>query len=726
MAITFNGEKPFELTKFLLKGVLGSNGRPSIAKLSTTDEKLNLIVRYGSDGREENYDMIEMPEISDVSLDFIEKFAGSLETPTEDYSKLFFEFGRALALVTTYNLLKATRFVDASKAYAIFNVDTLDARMSNAYNHLLNTAEIVKNKWVSFLDSVTIKDKVASQFHVEPSAFVALVESLGTLHSDTEFDAHIGDILSIVYGITYFLSLSAALFGISNKVYSAGSIFGIDGVDESRVSSVLSAMDHSTLTDETKLRFKTLCYTFYRLNRFYRVYSGISFDDQIVTVVSGIGYVVSKDKGEMEKIEELFSDITVDQGNFLEFTARHDIIYNFSTAKDRSIKNDSADLFGIAGRFIAKVIVPPSNPTDGQVRERDSLQDIYVPPMLKYVTKNVAIDSYHSASNDALLKLYEKARALLVTNVDTTPFSLEVVDTASFYHVVLLAATMRYFRYNKKLFGKFSDEQKALIISILHMTDSWICIAYNYWFIEGRFTSIAPRPHYTDGMSRSDLDDAKREVNGILSQYNTMIEYLVNSDWELELSDAKRKELKFTVLRRFIENMMASSWGGEPKILEYRAFETPDQYLAAVRNGTCPVAYGYIFAPDRAFANPADLQSAWRKHGVHHKFSDFISDIAHVYLDDEAQHSVKPSALQYALIAALSAEEDASLSDIEYYVATYVPYLYALVANYHDTMTKSVIEFKKPDDSTLLYNYETLFNQTVINPMRNAIARSHV
>jgi hypothetical protein len=693
----FNASKPYDMNKLLFQTILGSERRAKVIEQHGDNE---FVIKF------ENSKSIGTITFDNLNYDFINKLF--LEKTDiydyEDYGKIFYEYARVafceLAL-TTLNIddyFAKEQEKDSAYAYPKFVAEYADE-----FDKINQSITVL---WKQFIDKVNLSESYKKAFTILPDTVGGILSSHAKSRENFYYyDISNDDLLTAAYAAQLFL-ISGILLLITSKGYIRPEDVFNENFNNVKAVDIIKEVAKSDLDDDTKVKFFTLSLSFFYLNRYLRIYSGVSFNDPIVNIIATFGYAVAdslKNENDFKFIEpEFLEGFNNTKVSFLGFTTRYDALRNIeSYFNNFSIKNDHSIPWEFGAHFINNAVsYNPEILKEGE--SASSIVSVYTPVIKKFIETNDTLSDYIKDDDLSIERGFNYIRDFFNgANND----KITMIDPFVFYQVTLVVSTFRYIKNTASLYSHLNDEKKNKIIFGIWMGDALLYILYNQWFVSGKFYEQVKRPKYCEDLVQTTLSKLREEVNVVVFSY---FEFLKFDGKTLSSDDIAYYENYSLLYERSRSQGLTSA-----KIMKY--FGTDAKlYAEAIKNQKTSILFEAVVSDitdkfnviTSMEENPVDISSD-SEASVKDKLLNKLSAA-----EPTAETLDDPLLSRICTVA--EKIDSANLGSTDYLMFVVVPFLSYMEKTMNKFNIGSYFDFITPDVASKTSNYEYILNEAIV------------
>jgi hypothetical protein len=495
---------PYNCIKIALRYALGNILRPNLADIQ---EKL---VTFRNDKEEVVFEFPDLnyEYVNRIAIEDIKSFG------QEEFGKFFYEYGRVLLA----NLVIAFTHLDW---YAYGEKARNELRfVGEYYDELLKLNGKASEVLDAFIDMVKIKKSPVNPYFDFLRASLEIIKAKQdntlSLENHDMKNTHIM-VLSYV-GIWFTIIGYLLLFCQKIDVDGLSRLLAASESKENAKLFIKSIVE-SQEEDSKKINICSLIFTFFNINRYYLITSGLTIQDPLLELLGKFSSHVMdliKDEEDLVIIDEDLITGNSDNGpSIAAFTN------NFNPLRDIGefgrfgiLRSDNTNIWSFGKEYVT-YYVEETNP------DFVSLPSLMEPSLVKYIDKYAPISSYFNSDNIDIEKSF-----LFIKNI-ITGIERELIGVAcpgTILQLTIIGATYRTIRQSSG-FSRLSHEKKTIIEAGIDIIDIIIVLLYELWFLSGKFFIQPKRPNYIENTAVNTLEQLRGEVLIILEEYLEFVHF---------------------------------------------------------------------------------------------------------------------------------------------------------------------------------------------------------
>jgi hypothetical protein len=501
---------PYNCAKIAIRYALGSvTSRPSVATINKNTVSLkNETEEFTFSFPELNYEYANK-----IALEDIPAF------DQEEYGKFFYEYGRVLLA----NALIAITHLDW---YAVGSKHDSELQfVSEYYDELLKLNQKVEEVLQAFSSTLTLDEKrnAIPSFDFLMASREILDSKNKNAYSSDAFDMQNTLILTIVYtGLWFSIIGYLLLFCQQNDVDGLSNLFSAT-VSKEAVGVFIRSLANSPIGSDDKVKICSLLFSFFSINRFYLLSSGLTIQDPLLDIVGKITFHfmdLIKDEEDLVILDDELIYTSERGVTIASFTNKYDPLLDIvSFSNEGIIKNDTANIWAFGKSYVRFY-------KERNEDESVSLFDFIEPCYIKYLEKYADISRYLAHDSIEIERSFLYLRNI-ITGLEKE--RLSVVCPGTILQLTLIAATYRTIE-KESSFTRLSPEKKKMIQVGIDIADMLIAVLYQLWFYSYTFFIQPRRPAYSKNAIQDTLQALHGEVVLILEEYLEFVRFRASPD----------------------------------------------------------------------------------------------------------------------------------------------------------------------------------------------------
>jgi hypothetical protein len=514
---------PYNCTKIALRYLLGNIIRPKLAKITE-----NCII-YQNDIEEI---IFEFPKLNyeyanSIALEDIPSFG------QEEYGKFFYEYGRVLLA----NLVIAFTRLDW---YSFGERATTDLKfVADYYDELIKLNNRVQEILDAFCDTIQLKhDPAMPFFDFLYPAFEIIKIKQGNAFSSDSPDMKNTQIMAFMYAGMWF-SIIGYLFLLCEKTDVDGlSRISIAAETQREARVLLNSIAESQEDDDNKINICSLIITYFTINRFYRITSGLTIQDPLLELLgkfsSHLKELINDERDLVVFDTDLFHENSRTGPSLMAFMEKYDPLDDIGLFSQYGIlRSDDTNIWAFGKEYI------------NLYREQNTddfipLVTLIKPAFVKYINAFAPITSYLSSDNISIDKSFLFIKNL-INGIEKE--RIGTVCPGTILQLTIIASTYRTIEKSSG-FSRLNENKKLLIQLGIDIIDILILLLYQLWFLSGKFFIQPTRPKYCQNTAMNTLELLRKETLLILEEYFEFVKFGRNTDSPLYQEIIKQRLIR--------------------------------------------------------------------------------------------------------------------------------------------------------------------------------------
>jgi hypothetical protein len=678
-----NVGSPYNCTKIAIRYALGNILRPKFKGI------LDNLVTFQNDSEEV---IFEFPELNYEYVNMIacEDIASFGQ---EEYGKFFYEYGRALLanLVVAFTKLDWHAFGVRSRSSLKF--------VGEYYDELLKLNEKASLVLDAFCDTIGIKhDENMPHFDfLFPSIEIIKIKQKNSFSPENP-DMKNTQIMAFLYAGMWF-AITGYLLLFCQKTDIDGLSRLASAADNGREANVfIKSIADSQEDDEKKINICSLIISYFTINRFFLLTSGLTYQDPLLELIAKIGSHLKDLIKDEEDLIIIDSDLINGNSSYgpslLSFTDKYDPLDDIGPFSQYAIlRSDNANIWAFGKEYVRLY-------REAGSAEAKDIPSLSEPALIKYIDKCAPISSYVNSENISIEKSF-----LFIKNI-IKGVEKERIGTACPGTILQLSIIASSYRAIEKssVFSRLNSEKKLLVSIGIDIIDTLMLLLYNMWFLSGKFFVQPSRPFYCENTAVSTLELLKEEVLGIFEEYFEYVKYGKNKDAPLFMAIIKDKLLYH------------GNISPEKIVNKYFPIDDEASYITECgKHGSYSIAYS-------ALCN--GIKEGFTIYGLADYAKNKSLDSQIIRLFSRYDKGSSTSYLEIPIIDAMFKAYPAIISRIEespenfmvaYYSLLYIAMEQLLLKNSEG----NYFDFNRAENLTSSYKVETIVNELVQKPLQS-------
>ena len=680
--------RPYDMVKLLLRIALGEDSRPVI----TSIEENIVVLNFNDDTDEEisvTFDHLDNEYVQTIFTD--ENGIYDLS----DYQKYIYEMSRITLVSTVLKVIEIQSFMhEYNLSYPPF--------MSEYETILYKLSYELESVWARFVTTVGLDTRYNEEVTINVTqAFELLNEYKDKFMHTERIDMLNSDIFSLVYVSLFELLHSLLLHTVEHSTVNVEELYKINASKQTVTKFLKSVVEMEEMDPPSKLKFFTLLTVFYRINRYYRVYSGIEFNDPLITILGNIGYNLTsllKTEEDFKYIDQEFiTGLLGGSKSFFAFTGRYDALVDFVNFKDSIAIQNDINVPLIHGSSFLYMLKEPIKPKDENSKY---FGDFYKPSILRYIQSNLLLSKF-KRTNDLSISRSFQYLVDIISHIDDE--KVTTVDPFTFYQIVLIASTYRYMKSKRDIYNSLDTNKKNYVTFGIWLADVILHSLYTQWFDSGKFYDQVERPKYCENRIQTTLRELQKEVIVVAASYLEFIKYLHNSTDFSKIVNTTNYLYKKAFYRSsdkfFSNDDMFNSNNLKTVIADIQLGSSSILYfsLASIENSSFNIINVLKTISNKVMLDTTDFQKIIKSADVRDK----------VFYDD---------LLDKLLLVSYKLDKE-EFNEFDYLYVSTLPLLNFFFQKSEEKQVGAVFEFTTPEGNNSPLHFEFLVHEHVTKPL---------